>query len=88
MGTRACVIFVGMHEISMSFHPGLNTRFDDRTASADKSAVDSLLNIGRNLIPTNIVAAAAVPNFLGVIMFAIVFAAALNSIGAFPIPAC
>jgi Na+/H+-dicarboxylate symporter len=50
--------------------------------------VDSLLNIGRNLIPTNIVAAAAVPNFLGVIMFAIVFAAALNSIGAFSIPAC
>lgn len=49
--------------------------------SADKSAVDSLLNIGRNVIPTNIVAAAAAPNFLGVITFAIVFAAALLRFG-------
>ncbi|KAG0602013.1 hypothetical protein M758_11G154600 [Ceratodon purpureus] len=49
--------------------------------NADKSAVDSLLNIGRSIIPTNIVAAAAAPNFLGVITFAIVFAAALLRFG-------
>lgn len=48
---------------------------------ADKSAVDSLLNIGRDIIPTNIVAAAAAPNFLGVITFAIVFAAGLITFG-------
>jgi Na+/H+-dicarboxylate symporter len=41
---------------------------------ADKSPVSSLLNIGRDLIPTNIVAAAALPNYMGVITFAIVFA--------------
>lgn len=49
--------------------------------NADKSVVDSLLNIGRNIIPTNIVAAAAASNFLGVITFAIIFAAALVRFG-------
>lgn len=48
---------------------------------AEKSAVSSLLNIGRDLIPTNIVAAAALPNYMGVITFAIVFACALNTYG-------
>ncbi|KAG0584743.1 hypothetical protein KC19_3G231300 [Ceratodon purpureus] len=48
---------------------------------ADKSAVSSLLNIGRDLIPTNIVAAAALPNYMGVITFAIVFACVLNTYG-------
>jgi len=47
----------------------------------EKSAVSSLLNIGRDLIPTNIVAAAAQSNYMGVITFAIVFACALNSYG-------
>ena len=48
---------------------------------AEKSAVSSLLNIGRDLIPTNIVAAAALPNYMGVITFAIVFACALSTYG-------
>nr|XP_024363269.1 excitatory amino acid transporter 4-like isoform X2 [Physcomitrium patens] len=48
---------------------------------AEKSAISSLLNIGRDLVPTNIIAAAALPNYMGVITFAIVFACALNSYG-------
>jgi len=47
----------------------------------DTSAASSLLNIGRALIPTNIVAAAAQSNYMGVITFAIVFACALNTYG-------
>lgn len=46
-----------------------------------KDTVDSLLDIGRQLIPTNIVAAAAAPNYLGVMLFAIVFAFFLTSLG-------
>jgi len=55
------------------------------TANADKSVVDSLLNIGRSIIPINIVSAAATPNFLGVITFAIIFAAALVRFGILPL---
>ncbi|EFJ34670.1 hypothetical protein SELMODRAFT_438697 [Selaginella moellendorffii] len=51
------------------------------TPKAAAGTVDSLLEIGRDLLPTNIVAAAAKPNYLGVMTFAIVFAFATNTFG-------
>ncbi|MCO5546782.1 hypothetical protein L7F22_000218 [Adiantum nelumboides] len=51
------------------------------TNSADHSTVGSLLNIGRNAIPTNIVSAAASSNFLGVIAFSVIFAFTLITLG-------
>ncbi|CAM6128540.1 unnamed protein product [Calypogeia fissa] len=75
--------------------PGKHTTFSSESASscsstnttansqsqADKSVVESLLNIGRDFFPTNIIAAAAVPNYLGVIMFSVIFAAAVSTMG-------
>ena len=43
--------------------------------------MESLLNIGRSFFPTNIVNAAGTSQYLGVIMFSIVFAACLNGLG-------
>ncbi|KAH7300017.1 hypothetical protein KP509_24G041200 [Ceratopteris richardii] len=51
------------------------------TTDADRSTVESLLNIGRNAIPTNIVSAAASSNFLGIITFSVVFAFTLLTLG-------
>eukprot|EP00246_Nothoceros_aenigmaticus_P011494 TRINITY_DN3143_c0_g1_i3.p1 TRINITY_DN3143_c0_g1~~TRINITY_DN3143_c0_g1_i3.p1 ORF type:complete len:400 (+),score=41.73 TRINITY_DN3143_c0_g1_i3:280-1479(+) len=62
-----------------------NQNLVNSTASSSgtaKNSVDSLLDIGRQLIPTNIVTAAAAPNYLGVMLFAIVFAFSLTSLGA------
>lgn len=50
-------------------------------AVADDGTVTSLLNIGRQLVPKNIVDAMAKNGYLGVIVFAIAFAVALNLIG-------
>ncbi|KAI5069509.1 hypothetical protein GOP47_0016140 [Adiantum capillus-veneris] len=51
------------------------------TSAADHSTVGSLLNIGRNAIPTNIVSAAASSNFLGIITFSVIFAFTLMTLG-------
>ncbi|KAI5074513.1 hypothetical protein GOP47_0010474 [Adiantum capillus-veneris] len=76
-----------------AIRPGRGAPFDDSgiigcssdnsTSSSDSesSTVESLLNIGRNMIPTNIVSAASTSNFLGVITFAIIFAFSLNTLG-------
>jgi solute carrier family 1 (high affinity glutamate transporter) protein 2 len=62
-------------------HANTTTTLAQGLLREEKSAVSSLLNIGRDLIPTNIVAAAAQSNYMGVITFAIVFACALNTYG-------
>lgn len=62
-------------------HANTTTTLARRLLQEEKSAVSSLLNIGRDLIPTNIVAAAAQSNYMGVITFAVVFACALNTYG-------
>lgn len=76
-----------------SIRPGRGAPFDQSgisscssgnstsSSSADTSTVESVLNIGRNAIPTNIVSAAASSNFLGIITFSIVFAFTLNTLG-------
>lgn len=43
--------------------------------------MESLLDIGRQLVPKNIVMAAATSQYLGVITFAIVFAIILTALG-------
>ncbi|KAJ7207655.1 hypothetical protein O6H91_Y483000 [Diphasiastrum complanatum] len=50
-------------------------------SAARKSTIDSLLDIGRSVVPVNLVAAAAQPNYLGVVSFSIVFAFAIISLG-------
>lgn len=76
-----------------AIRPGRGAPFDDTgisrcssgnsttSSSSESSTVDSLLNIGRTAIPTNIVSAASSSNFLGVITFAIIFAFTLNTLG-------
>ncbi|KAG6555893.1 hypothetical protein Mapa_002535 [Marchantia paleacea] len=51
------------------------------SSSAATTTLDSLLKLGRDLIPTNIVAAVALPNYLGLIVFAIIFALFLLKVG-------
>ncbi|MCO5610389.1 hypothetical protein L7F22_064625 [Adiantum nelumboides] len=51
------------------------------SSDSESSTVESLLDIGRNMIPTNIVSAASTSNFLGVITFAIIFAFSINTLG-------
>ncbi|KAK9909594.1 hypothetical protein WJX75_004641 [Coccomyxa subellipsoidea] len=56
----------------------------DKVATAPTTqggTVESLLDIGRQLVPKNIIMAAATSQYLGVIMFAIVMAIILNSLG-------
>ncbi|BBM98413.1 hypothetical protein MPTK1_1g13310 [Marchantia polymorpha subsp. ruderalis] len=59
---------------------GKNTTTDG-VSKSDRTVLESLLNIGRDVIPTNIVSAAAEANFLGIIMFSVVFASALSTLG-------
>ena len=49
--------------------------------STNSGTVESLLDIGRQLVPKNIVMAAATAQYLGVIAFAIVFAIILTALG-------
>ena len=49
--------------------------------STDSGTVESLLDIGRQLVPKNIIMAAATSQYLGVIAFAIVFAIILTALG-------
>ncbi|KAG6557518.1 hypothetical protein Mapa_000792 [Marchantia paleacea] len=53
----------------------------DANGTAAKTTVDSLLDLGRDLIPKNIVEAAAEPNYLGVMVFAVTFAVFLVKVG-------
>ncbi|KAL2610995.1 hypothetical protein R1flu_022687 [Riccia fluitans] len=46
-----------------------------------KTTVDSILDLGRDLIPENVVQAAAAPNYLGVMVFVVTFAAFLIKVG-------
>eukprot|EP00250_Pteridium_aquilinum_P018171 c23976_g2_i2 orf=504-1859(-) len=76
-----------------TIRPGRGAPFDDSglsscssgnstsSSSSESSTVESLLNIGRTAIPTNIVSAASSSNFLGIITFAIIFAFTLNTLG-------
>jgi Na+/H+-dicarboxylate symporter len=48
---------------------------------AGADPVDSVLNIGRDIVPVNIVQAAADANFLGVIAISIFFGVVLSSMG-------
>lgn len=84
VGMGICLVY--------SIKPGRGTPFSESglsscstgnttSSSGDTSTVESLLNIGRNAIPTNIVSAASSSNFLGVITFSIVFAFTLNTLG-------
>ncbi|KAL3682159.1 hypothetical protein R1sor_000181 [Riccia sorocarpa] len=51
------------------------------STTKSKTTVDSILDLGRDLVPENVVAAAAAPNYLGVMVFAVTFAAFLVKVG-------
>ncbi|KAH7300026.1 hypothetical protein KP509_24G041400 [Ceratopteris richardii] len=59
----------------------LATNSTSTTDDAADSTIESLLNIGRNAIPTNIVSAAASSNFLGIVTFSVIFAFTLLTLG-------
>ncbi|EIE22044.1 Sodium:dicarboxylate symporter [Coccomyxa subellipsoidea C-169] len=71
--------------LSFAIRPGRDQPFasgnNKCSTQSSGGTVESLLDIGRQLVPKNIIMAAATSQYLGVIMFAIVLAVILNSLG-------